>query len=367
MKKKIYSLFIIISMMFLLISCDDSPYIKGYSFHSMGAVIEVQLYEKTDEDMVFDAVFDIFSFYGQLTSNYKRNEVEETSPYYDLNNIYLINEKAGVEAVKVKEELIDVLEFSIELNEQTNGYFNVGLGKVSKIWKDAIDKNLVLSYTEYLKILDIITDLETPDLSKVIIDKVNQTVYLEDESFSLDLGGIAKGYATQLAYNYLKDELGLKRFKINSGASSIGIGLPPVNHPIKTYIRDDNSTSDNNFYKDGLLGYIPGGNKHIATSGSGQQYVNVFDDFGFYKKIHHLISPFTLMPINHYYKVTLIGDNSSLLDAYATAVYLMPLDEAEMFLTEHNIGYVLYLMDYSLKTNLSEADFVQYEIVGEIN
>jgi|SRR5690554_3450570 len=366
MKKKIYSLIIIISLMFLLISCDKDPYIKGYSFRSMGSSIEVQIYEKTDEDKVFDAVFDIFSFYGQLTSNYKRNEVEETSPYYNLNNIYLINEKAGVEAVEVAEELIELLELSIDLNKQTNGYFNIGLGKVTEIWKEAIYNNLVLSYEDYLYTVDMITNLETPDLSKVIIDKENKTVYLEDNTFNLDLGGIAKGYATELAYNYLKDELGLKRFKINSGASSIGIGLPPVNHPIKTYIRDDNSTYDNDFYKDGLLGYIPGGNKHIATSGSGQQYVNVYDDSGFYKKIHHLISPFTLMPVNHYYKVTLIGDNSSLLDAYATAVYSMPLNEALKFLEDHEIGYVLYLMDYSLETNLSVKEFVQYEIVGEI-
>lgn len=367
MKKKIYSLIILISMMFLLISCDDKPYIKGYSFNSMGSYIEVQIYEKTDLDKAFDSVFDIFSFYGQLTSNYRRNEVEETSPYYDLNNIYLINEKAGVEPVKVKEELIELIELSIMLNEQTNGYFNIGLGKASEIWKNAINYTLVLSYEEYLNTVNMLSDLETPDLSKVIIDKENKTVYLEDKTFSLDLGGIAKGYATELAYNYLKDELGLKRFKINSGASSIGIALPPVNHPIKTYIKDDNSTYNNNFYKDGLLGYIPGGNKHIATSGSAQQYVNVYDDSGFYKKVHHLISPFTLLPVNHYYKVTLIGDNSFLLDAYATAVYLMPLEEAVEFLNFHEIGYVLYLIDYSLETNLSEDDFVAYEIVGEID
>ena len=362
MKKKIFSMFILISALVSLISC--GTYIEEKSFNAMGTVITVQLYEKSKG--AFEGVKDIFSLYGQLTSSHRRNEVDENSPYYNLNNIYVINENRKVGPIEVREELIELLELSIGLNEETNGYFNIGLGEVTAVWKTLAHNYLVVPKEAYVAALDSLSTYTTPDLNKVIINKENNTVYLDDDKMLLDLGAIAKGYATQLAYDYLKEEKGIKRFKINAGSSSIAIGLPPKGKSIKTYIKDDNSIGEKYLYQDGMLGYIVGGNKHIATSGSAQQSVNVYDDEGYYTKIHHLVSPFTLEPVNTFYKVTLVGDDSILLDVYTTAVFLMTDEDAISFLEEHDIGYILYLFDYSIVTNLSEEDFVQYEIVGEI-
>jgi thiamine biosynthesis lipoprotein len=278
----------------------------------------------------------------------------------------VINENRKVGPIEVREELIELLELSIGLNEETNGYFNIGLGEVTAVWKTLAHNYLVVPKEAYVAALDSLSTYTTPDLNKVIINKENNTVYLDDDKMLLDLGAIAKGYATQLAYDYLKEEKGIKRFKINAGSSSIAIGLPPKGKSIKTYIKDDNSIGEKYLYQDGMLGYIVGGNKHIATSGSAQQSVNVYDDEGYYTKIHHLVSPFTLEPVNTFYKVTLVGDDSILLDVYTTAVFLMTDEDAISFLEEHDIGYILYLFDYSIVTNLSEEDFVQYEIVGEI-
>lgn len=373
MKKKIFIFLILIILIFTLTSCnekDKAPYVKAYGFNAMGSVIQLQLYDETKKDKEEEAflkVEDIFMLYGQLTSNYNRNEVSEDSPYYDYNNIYLINEQAGKEAVVVKEELIEILNLSIELHKTTNGYFNIGLGNIAKEWKSVISSHLILSLEDYNITLNKVKELGTPDLDKLIIDEVNSTVYLADASINLDLGAIAKGYATELAYNYLKEEMGLTRFKINSGSSSIAIALPPIDYPIKTYIGDDNSTYNNNFYKDGVLGYLPGGNKHIATSGSETQGINVYDGNDFYTKLHHIISPFTLEAVNNYFKVTLVGQNNALLDVYATAVFLMEKEDAVSFLETHEIGYVLYLTeDYSILTNLSSEEFVKHEIVGEL-
>lgn len=362
MKKKIFSMFILISALVSLISC--GTYIEEKSFNAMGTVITVQLYEKSKG--AFEGVKDIFSLYSQLTSSHRRNEVDENSPYYNLNNIYVINENRKVGPIEVREELIELLELSIGLNEETNGYFNIGLGEVTAVWKTLAHNYLVVPKEAYVAALDSLSTYTTPDLNKVIINKENNTVYLDDDKMLLDLGAIAKGYATQLAYDYLKEEKGIKRFKINAGSSSIAIGLPPKGKSIKTYIKDDNSIGEKYLYQDGMLGYIVGGNKHIATSGSAQQSVNVYNDEGYYTKIHHLVSPFTLEPVNTFYKVTLVGDDSILLDVYTTAVFLMTDEDAISFLEEHDIGYILYLFDYSIVTNLSEEDFVQYEIVGEI-
>lgn len=364
MKKKIFGLLSLITVILTLIACDNKEHIESYTFNGMGTQIEVQIYEKNDQ--AAEKVEHIFDLYSQLTSNYNRNEVAAGNPYYGLENIYLINQKAGEEAVKVRKELIDVIELGIQLHETTNGYFNIGLGKVSNAWKDFINQNQTTLFPDYSvkKYNQILTEVKSYkeiDLTKIVIDKEESTVFLTDKSFLIDLGAIAKGYATQVAYEYLQTELGLTRFKINAGNSSIAIGLGPKDHQMKTYIGDENGLYDE--YKGlSVLGYIKGENHHVATSGTAQQQVDVLNEDGtLYKKVHHLISPFTFEPINNYYKVTLVGDDSGLLDVYATAVFLMDLETATTFLEDKNIGYVFYLMDYSIATNLSDDKFVQYE------
>lgn len=359
MKKKIVSLFVLMLLAFGLMACKDKEYIEAYNFTSMGTIVQVQIYEKNQE--AFTAVEDIFSLYSQITSSYNRNEVTRGHKYHGYNNIFLINQNAGKEPVKVIEELIEVLELGLELHTITNGYFNIGLGKISNIWKHFITGQINHSKSKYLQTLATVNELVEVDLNKIQINKEKSEVYLTDDSIELDLGAIAKGYATQVAYNYLKDELKMTKFKINAGSSSIAIGLGPKDHEMKTYIRDEFNLYEE--YAEGIsvLGYIKAENKHIATSGSAEQYANVYNEDGtLFNKAHHLISPHTLEPVNNYYKVTLLGDDSGLLDVYATAVFLMNLEELEAFFVGKNIGYVLYLKDYSIKTNLNEDEFVPY-------
>lgn len=367
MKKKVISLLAIILISFGLISCDkNKDNITSHSFNAMGTIIQVQLYEKADG--AFEEVEDIFSLYSQLTSGFKENEVLKDSKYYGLTNVYLINKNAGIEPLVVKKELIDVLELGLQLHESTNGYFNIALGHIADDWKFFISGQINHSKSKYDETVEKVKTYEEVDLNKLVIDKENSTVFLKDDSLQLDLGAIAKGYATQVAYDYLKNERGIKRFKINSGNSSIAIGLGPKNHQMKTYISDEHGIYEE--YAEGIsvLGYIKGENYHIATSGSGQQYVDVKDENNnFYTKAHHLMSPFTLEPINNYYKVSVVGNDSGLLDVFSTAAFLMDLEDAIAFLTENNVGYVFYLKDYSVLTNLDEDVFVQYKIIKEIN
>lgn len=346
---------LIITLLFSLAACKIEENIERYVFESMGTVIEVNIYDK--DNKAYEGVEDIYELYSQLTSNFRRNEVKKDSPYYNLENIYAINLNAGVKSVTVRKELIELLKYSIELHEDTNGYFNIGIGHIVDKWKNLIDNNIFVLKDEYLQVLDEVNNLEEVDLSKIVIDEVNNTVYLTDDTVKIDLGAIAKGYATQKAYDYLKGR-GIKRFKIVAGGSSISAGLHKEKRKFKFGLKDDNQ-----IYKDNIIGIIKTENKHLSTSGTDQQYVNVFDNGEFYTKIHHIVSPFTLKPENNYYKISLLGDDAGLLDAYSTVIFLMDEQEIVSFLEDKDIGYVLYLFDKSVVTNLDEETFEQHNIV----
>lgn len=358
MKKILLSVFIL----FLLAGCKNEPSIERETFESMGTVIEVNIYDKSNKE--YKHVKDIFDLYSQITSNFKRNEVSKDSPHYGLENIYTINQNAGVKSVVVTKELIDILKYSKELHDETEGYFNIGIGHTIDKWKELIDDNkynLFIRKDEYDQTLNEVNELALVDLDDLVINEGAKTVYLKNDSIKLDLGAISKGYATQKAYEYLQKR-GVKKFKINSGNSSISAGLHKEKRKFNIGISDDNK-----IYEHNLLGIVKFENKHLSTSGTSQQHVDVYDDENnFYTKVHHIVSPFSLRPENNYYKISLLGDDAGMLDAYSTVVFLMSEEEGIAFLKDKEIGYILYLFDNSIETNLSEDTFQQFSIVRNV-
>lgn len=357
MKKKFICLIALTLALFGLVACDKNNITQRHTFDAMHTQIEVEIYEK-DKDALA-GVEDIFQFYSQLTTSHRRNEVSDKSPYYNYENVYTINQNAGVKPVKVEEELIELIEFALDMHVKTDGYFNIGIGKVVNTWKELLSGYLFVTKEKYLETIDLVRSYEEIDLNKIIINQEDKTVYLEDDSLSLDLGAVAKGYATQVAYDYLLNK-GLKRFKIFAGGSAISVGLHKKNRLFRFGISDDAKV-----YQDNLLGIISMENGHMSTSGSENQFVPVKDENQkTFEKIHHIVSPFSLIPENNYYKVVLLGDDAGLLDAYSTAVYLMKPQDAIRFLDKTNFGYVLYLKDNSIETNLDEDVFIQYDKIS---
>jgi pyridoxal 5'-phosphate synthase pdxS subunit len=218
MKKKIFSMFILISALVSLISC--GTYIEEKSFNAMGTVITVQLYEKSKG--AFEGVKDIFSLYSQLTSSHRRNEVDENSPYYNLNNIYVINENRKVGPIEVREELIELLELSIGLNEETNGYFNIGLGEVPA----DIRKDGGIARMSDPKLIKAIRDnIDIPIMAKVRIGHFTEAQILE----ALDIDFIDESEVlTRADYMYHIDKKAFETPFV-CGAKNLGEALRRIN------------------------------------------------------------------------------------------------------------------------------------------
>jgi thiamine biosynthesis lipoprotein len=347
----------IIIFLFLLVGCENNltnNYLGGpHYFDAMGTAVGVTLYDGKEEDL--DQIKAIFDLYSQLTTNFRRNEVLPDNPYYGLENIYTINQNAGIKAVEVREELIELIQYALEISDETDGYFNIAIGKAVDIWKSVIEEYIFGEVpTEiYQNALAQVLSLTEIDLTKIIIDEENKTVYLTDNSIKLDLGGISKGYAVQKASEYLVSQ-GIEKFMINAGTSSISVGIHKENRPFRIGLQDSKQ-----IYENSLLGVLQAQDTHLSIGGNAEQHT-------FYQGmiIHHIISPFDFQPKNYYTSISLVGDNAGLIDAYSTAVFLMEETQTIEFLDSHGLKYVIYLANDELLTNLDEEEFKKSKLIN---
>ena len=190
--KKLISVGVILSLLLLLFtSCNPEPEILAESFseyfNTESTVISFAGDTKENFDKVKEKVDTLLSEYHKLYDIYYE--------YSGINNIKTINDNAGKEPVEVDQRIIDLLLFSKDMYELTDGECNVAMGAVLYHWRKANRKSEDGSYT-LPDPTELILASSHTDINAVVIDDEKNTVYLTDSEMSLDVGAIAKGFAT---------------------------------------------------------------------------------------------------------------------------------------------------------------------------
>ena len=133
---------------------------------------------------------------------------------------------------------------------------------------------------------------------------------------ALDLGGIAKGYASDRVKEIFENH-NIKSGLISFGSAIQAIGTKPGGSKWRIGITDPQN-------KDNHIARLEISDKCVATSGS---YEQVFEENG--RKYHHIIDPSTGYPANSgLAAVSVISDNAAAADALSTALFVMGLDKA---------------------------------------
>lgn len=314
--KRILIISFIISCLFILVSCNKETV---YNFSPI-AVFETTVFVSFNEDNGDYKLSkeDANNYYNEIKK--ELNELNRITDNFSSNenntSIYDLNEKRSIE---VSDKLIDVINYSVKLIEDTNGYFNPFMGKVNKVWKDFInDKDQ--------------KELPNDDLIKELINEVNNTsVSIKDNLVTIngngdiDLGGVVKGYALEWIRSYL-DSKNVKNYLIQCSASSIYVsGI-------------EKTVAISKPYNSGYVKNVTIKNQGIATS-SGEYQNKVIDG----RRYHHLINPFTGYPGDLYESISVIGDiDNGLLDAYSTAIFNMEYDDIVKFAKDKNLNIIIY-------------------------
>ena len=306
---------------------------KYYKYRSdfmdtFDTVVTVMAYAKTDAefDQIVDTAYQVFLSMHRLCDIYHT--------YDGLNNLKTVNDNAGVQPVKVDKRLVDMLKQAKEWYPKTDKMLNIALGPVLSIWHDYREAGIAnpdeakLPPMEELQAADRLTDI-----GKLQIDEAASTVYLEEKGMSLDVGGVAKGYATELAAQALMAK-GYDSVLISAGGNIRAIGPPKDGQRNKwsVGIKNPDSPLEGSTDEANLLDVAYVTNMSVVSSGVYERYYTVNG-----KMYHHLIDPNTLMPGTNYKAVTVVTPDSGLADIITKALFLLPIEKSLAYAQEHGV------------------------------
>ena len=319
MVKKFISIILLILTLISLTACGEKELTKYQSEFLMlfDTVTRIVGYSESKEEFkeYSQIIHDDLKEYHQLYDIY--------NDYEGINNIKTINDNAGIKPVKVDKRIIELLKFSKELYEKTNGKTNIAFGSVLKIWhkyrNEGIEdpENASLPTDEELKIANEHTNIED-----MIIDEENSTVFLKDPLMSLDVGAIAKGYATEQASKMARDN------GLHSGLLSVGGNVRAINNnattnePWNVGIQNPDREAEKS-----VIEVVKLDDSSLVTSGDYERYYTVDGE-----KYNHIIDPDTMYPARYFTAVSIISKNSGVSDALSTAIFCMPFEEGLEFI-----------------------------------
>ncbi len=286
-------------------------------FDVFNTLITVVAYAQSEEE--FDSYFaTIRARFEQLHRLY-----DIYNDYQGVNNVKTINDNAGVQPVKVDKEIIDLLLCATNWHKRTGGKTNVAMGALLRIWHDYREEGQDDPENAKLPPMEDLLEAEKhTDIDKVVIDAENNTVYLADPEMRLDVGAVAKGYATEIVAREMA-AAGLKSALISSGGNIRAIGKPldgvrerwgvGIQNPDESIMPDEQNVLDVIFIND----------SSVASSGDYMRYYVVNG-----RVLHHIIDPATLMPADYYKAVTVMTDHAGVADFLSTALFLLPHEQS---------------------------------------
>lgn len=297
-------------MVLLLASCSPDP-VTGYEF-MMDTQCSITVYERGDEAFIDGT----FQFVRQLASRLDR--------YDESSEIFRINAMAGREPVKVTGQVFKLISRARDLCEATDGLFNILMGNISDLWGFTSAEPHVPSDEELAELT------AAADISNLVLNEEDQTVYIADEKASLDLGAIAKGYASQAAADYLRSH-GVEKAVINFGGNVYCIGTRPDSSPWRVGIQNPDTEYG------GYFTTVEVSDCAVVTSGGYQRY---FIQDGV--RYHHILDPATGRPADSALaSVSIICEDGALADALSTACFVAGADKAEELCRKFGVSALL--------------------------
>lgn len=310
--KRLVAFVTLISVIICLAGCSESKNkYTDYSFDYFDTATTIVGYadNKDEFDAVCDEIKGLLKEYHQLYNIY--NRYEGVTNLCSVNDVYEDEHKECV----VDKKIIDLLLYAKELYNITEGKMNVAMGSVLSIWHDYRTDGINNPETAKLPPMDkLIEASHHTNINNIIINKEASTVYLKDSKMSLDVGAIAKGYATEQIALYL-EEKGIEGYLLNIGGNVRCVGSKPDGKPWSVGIENPESNED-------YIAYLKLSDMSIVTSGNYQRYY-VVDG----KNYHHIINPDTLMPASYFRSVSVLCKDSGKADALSTALFNMTYEE----------------------------------------
>lgn len=221
----------------------------------------------------------------------------------------------------LSEDGAKILHAAFTLAEETEGAFDPTIAPVIDAWGFYKSEPRVPDKT--------ILDSAVQRVGYTQVELQEKTV--QTNGAELDLGGIAKGYASDQVCRLLREK-GISSAIISLGGNIQTVGKKPDGTLWKVAVADPEYPKEN-------ACAIEVENKAVITSGG---YQRNFVQKGI--SYHHILNPHTGMPAEtEVLSVTVIGEEGTLCDGLSTALYVMGLEQGTAFWREHEGFDVIFI------------------------
>ena len=318
-----------------------SALLCGCSSSKATTSTKITTYSNTSLDEIFDTVYS-FTEYTDSEADGKKHYKDSYdilsrcnqlfdiyNDYEGINNLKTINDNAGIQPVKVDSLIIDMLKRSKEFYDLSDGEFDVTQGALLSVWHSYREEGIALNEKNEKGKIPSEEELQAAAVhsgwDKVEINEKDSTVYITDPDVSLDVGGIAKGYAAEVAgQNAEKD--GMKSGFLNVGRNIRLVGMKTDGSDWNIGIADPQG-----LYSNGIVTITIDGPLSIVTSGDYERYYIAEDG----NRYSHIIDPSTLYPATYYRSVSILTKDSGDADCLSTALFTMSIEDGKKIVEKY--------------------------------
>jgi thiamine biosynthesis lipoprotein len=221
-----------------------------------------------------------------------------------------INTQAYDHPVTIAQDTMAVLQEAIRVSALTEGAFDVSVGPLIDLWKQAADTNTPPTDVQ------IEEAKAKVDYTQVTLDPNALTVSFAKPGMKMDLGGIAKGYAIDLSIQALKDH-GAVGGMVDIGGDIRCFGQAPNGKSAWHIALQDPGTAQDptaNQYRM-ILAFT---DRAVTTSGHYYRFELVGSE-----RISHIMDTHQGTGASRLASVTILASSAVTADALATAVSVM--------------------------------------------
>ena len=300
------SAFALIALPLHLGGCQQgAPEPRRWEFETMGTRAALEIHGKTvkDEPGAQAQVREIFDMVDACMSTWD-----------PASEISRLNRAPADSALTLSPLLGHCLGMAIDLRERSGGAFEPGAEILMRLWGFYRRQGHLPTKSELDRLL--------PQIGAYHYEPIARRFIKHREEASIDLGGIAKGYALDLAVRALRDH-GVASALLDLGGNLYCLGEAGPGRPWRVGIRDPED-------RNRLFASLALSDAAVATSGSYERFVSIDG-----RRFGHIMNPATGRPAEGLLSASVIHAEAALGDGLATALFVLGPEKAEALLADY--------------------------------
>jgi thiamine biosynthesis lipoprotein len=226
------------------------------------------------------------------------------SNWTQTSEVARINRHAANRPVTVQTEVAHVVDASLATWRESGGAFDITVEPLVRLWGFLGGKKRVPSDAEIAAVLPQV------GARQVAFNAKTRMILFKKDGMRIDLGGIAKGYAVDVAADSLRAR-GVTDALVDLTGNMVAIGHPTGAPAWRIGIRDPRDRMSH-------FARLTLRDRAISTSGQYEQFIAANG-----RRYGHILDPRTGKPVDGLISVTLVGPTALACDSWDTPMFVM--------------------------------------------